>query len=277
MGNNKPKVVLDIDGTLIQSISPRTLQENNETFRKYVFKCKELSNNNEEICECKNIIEWNGYLIQERPYLNEFLDFLFQKFDVGVWTAGSEDYAHMMCSEIFKRHYDNLVFIWSREKCTLFNGERVFENFKQEKLNEELIHCILITEEDFPERKKQRDYYLKDLRILWRNRELIERGWNENNTIIIEDTPENSFMCYNNIIQVSSFQDYQCQLIKKIQQHYNKKHQTNENEPPKDELLILCKFLDNNYKKLGKDTKNVFKRNWYSQVLNKKFMRSYAN
>ena len=33
------------------------------------------------------------YVVFERPYLQSFLDYIFDKFNVYVWTAASKDYA----------------------------------------------------------------------------------------------------------------------------------------------------------------------------------------
>jgi TFIIF-interacting CTD phosphatase-like protein len=42
----------------------------------------------------------NDYLITERPGVQEFLDFLFSKFNVSVWTAASKDYALFVIEKV---------------------------------------------------------------------------------------------------------------------------------------------------------------------------------
>ncbi len=58
-----------------------------------------------------------------RPYLDEFLDFCFNKFGlVIVWTAGSADYADAIVNAIFNTA-PHLIF--SREHCREFRGNIV--------------------------------------------------------------------------------------------------------------------------------------------------------
>jgi TFIIF-interacting CTD phosphatase-like protein len=78
--NKHPKrihILLDLDNTLISSISK---EEEKSIFkpRMKFFTWKEME---------------GYYKIFERPGLQKFLDFLFQNFNVSVWTAASKSYA----------------------------------------------------------------------------------------------------------------------------------------------------------------------------------------
>jgi TFIIF-interacting CTD phosphatase-like protein len=78
--NRHPKrihILLDLDNTLISSIS----KEEEKTVykpRMKFFTWKEMK---------------GYYKIFERPGLQKFLDFLFENFNVSVWTAASKTYA----------------------------------------------------------------------------------------------------------------------------------------------------------------------------------------
>lgn len=72
------KIILDLDSTIISSLRP---------FEK----------------QPKNLKGYNmdgEFIVYERPGLQDFLDFLFQNFEVAVWTAASKDYALFIIEEI---------------------------------------------------------------------------------------------------------------------------------------------------------------------------------
>jgi TFIIF-interacting CTD phosphatase-like protein len=78
--NRHPKrihILLDLDNTLISSISK---EEENPVYkpRMKFFTWKEME---------------GYYKIFERPGLQTFLDFLFENFNVSIWTAASKTYA----------------------------------------------------------------------------------------------------------------------------------------------------------------------------------------
>lgn len=63
-------VVLDLDSTVICSLRP-------------------------DVPQPRGLVGYNmddEYIVYERPGLQDFLDFLFANFHVGVWTAASKDY-----------------------------------------------------------------------------------------------------------------------------------------------------------------------------------------
>lgn len=54
----------------------------------------------------------NVYL---RPHLKEFMEFAFAHFDVAIWTASKEEYAHLLLEQL--GYKDQMTFIYSRNKC----------------------------------------------------------------------------------------------------------------------------------------------------------------
>ena len=74
----KINILLDLDQTLISAEATEDFN-----FKKYKQKGSHF-----------DLHDMDGYyIVFERQYLQEFLDFLFKKFNISVWTAASKDYA----------------------------------------------------------------------------------------------------------------------------------------------------------------------------------------
>lgn len=91
--NNKLHIFLDLDSTIINSLTPDeiVLCENNGfhplkhlKFHKYYYK---------------NKLE---FYIFERPFLDSFLDHIFENYIVSVFTAAQEDYAKFIVDNIIE-------------------------------------------------------------------------------------------------------------------------------------------------------------------------------
>lgn len=55
----------------------------------------------------------NYYTVFERPGLQDFLDFVFENFNVSVWTAASKDYALFIIKNIiYKKNKEYRVLDW---------------------------------------------------------------------------------------------------------------------------------------------------------------------
>jgi TFIIF-interacting CTD phosphatase-like protein len=78
---SKINVVIDLDNTVICSISEKEIEKYRSTGLQYR--------------------DMRGYYrIFQRPHLREFMEYLFQNFDVTVWTAASKDYALFIIDNI---------------------------------------------------------------------------------------------------------------------------------------------------------------------------------
>lgn len=93
------------------------------------------------------ILDLNGVLVAKkgkrcahRPYLNEFLEFLFKNFVVGVWTSGMERTCAAIIDDVIGKYKNRLLFTFYREKCepaptadkkygTKKNLQRIFNMF----------------------------------------------------------------------------------------------------------------------------------------------------
>lgn len=95
-----------------------------------------------------------NFLTAERPYLQFFLDYLFENFNVSIWTAASKKYASFIYDKFIKK----------------YNQKRNLRLFLYSD------HCNLsLKHKNSP----------KDLSMLWDVWKLD--GFNSNNTFIIDD------------------------------------------------------------------------------------------
>lgn len=133
-------IVLDLDNTIISSLT------------KDEFNKKKIEHKSEFTSVCDGM-----YYTMARPHLQEFLDYIFPRFHVSVWTAASKDYA----KEIIKK------FILNKKNRNL-------RGFLYD------THC-----------KESMDIVnpktMKDLRYLYISKNNL---FNKNNTVIIDDLKE---------------------------------------------------------------------------------------
>ena len=145
--SDKIKLLLDLDNTLICSEPPEEI--NNTLMRK--------------IKECFKVHDMDGdYFVCERPYVQEFLTYVFKNFDVSVWTAASKDYAKFIIRKIIipKDKSGNLKY-----------PERKLDYFFWDR------HCKIS--------RKHKHGEPKSLQILW---ELFKiQGYTPQNTLILDD------------------------------------------------------------------------------------------
>lgn len=92
-------IVLDLDNTLISSVPLGKTQKCRLPFRDLK----------------------PDYRIYERPHLQPFLSWLFDNFNVGVWTAASRSYATFVVDEFILRKNRKLDFILYDKHCNQSN------------------------------------------------------------------------------------------------------------------------------------------------------------
>ena len=106
-------VVLDLDETLLHAVPTKELHEKFSTRgEKAVLAEYVKSLNVHDMKDTDETGKTNSfYIVFERPGLQEFLDYLFEKFNVLVWTAATKDYAAFIVDKILiqskprKLHY----------------------------------------------------------------------------------------------------------------------------------------------------------------------------
>jgi TFIIF-interacting CTD phosphatase-like protein len=98
-------VILDLDQTLISSETKSELD-----IKKYSDKMKEFYHKDLD----------DVYTVFERPHLQGFLDYLFENFNVSVWTAASKSYALFIINNfILTKPERKLDFIFFSYHCTM--------------------------------------------------------------------------------------------------------------------------------------------------------------
>lgn len=80
-------IVLDLDNTLIySSFKPR-----------------------------KNTLKYERYYIKPRPYLEWFLNNIFEMFSVSIWTAAERHYAEFVVDNFINQNGRKIQYLFSRE------------------------------------------------------------------------------------------------------------------------------------------------------------------
>lgn len=110
------------------------------------------------------------YFVYKRPFLNEFLEFCFEYFEVAVWTTATKPYAEGILQMILKNN-QKLQFLWTRERCTLSYDAEEGEHFFVKKMHK-----------------------------------IRRRGYQLESVIVIDDSP-NVWKCsYGNLVRVKRFE-----------------------------------------------------------------------
>jgi TFIIF-interacting CTD phosphatase-like protein len=105
----KNLLLLDLDGTLITSISSNT---NYIPDFKYVYN------------------KYKTYNVFKRPCLYVFLEKCFEKYEVGIWTSSKKDYAEFISKKILGERFEELsVFVYGTQ--SLFDGVKSINKLKQ--------------------------------------------------------------------------------------------------------------------------------------------------
>lgn len=99
--NTKPNLILDLDETLIYSISEKELSGLEKTTKDKLFSKYAT-------------YEMDGgyYTVVERPGLQKFLKYAFENFNVSIWTAASKDYALFIIDNIIIGENSDRTLDW---------------------------------------------------------------------------------------------------------------------------------------------------------------------
>lgn len=87
----RENLILDLDATIIHSVSPRDLPSN--------WKMRKLKWIVMPSSDRKRV----DYVVFLRPHLELFLTYIFKYFNVSVWTAASHDYALFIINNVILR------------------------------------------------------------------------------------------------------------------------------------------------------------------------------
>ncbi len=104
---DKPNLFLDLDNTLLSAVP--------------IEEIKWTDQNRELACEFPFYNMEDYYIVFERPGLQEFLDFIFENFNVSIWSAASKDYVLFIVDNIIKtkpgRDLKYIMFSYHCDKC----------------------------------------------------------------------------------------------------------------------------------------------------------------
>jgi carboxy-terminal domain RNA polymerase II polypeptide A small phosphatase len=144
------------------------------------------------------------YSVYQRPGLEDFLEFAFKEFSVGIWTSSGEHYAREVAAKMIRPSQKLALFWWS-SRCTRRRNLETDELYwvkdlkKVKRLGYRLEHVIVV--DDSPE-KLERSYgnhiqiepyagdttdhelsmlsfYLRTLKQVTNVREIDKRRWRE--------------------------------------------------------------------------------------------------
>lgn len=192
----KWNIFLDLDQTLI---SAEPLEKDDNEF---------LDINNREIKKKIKKYKWHNmdgyYAVFERPYLQEFLDFIFENFNVSIWTAATKSYAlfiirniilvkpnrkldyiffkqHCKYSYKFNKKTKNLRVLKELYKINKFNLSNSFiiDDY-DEVFNTQPSNCIRAPPFFLKDKDSHKDDFLKKLKDLF-DRSLKNKNFDVNN------------------------------------------------------------------------------------------------
>jgi TFIIF-interacting CTD phosphatase-like protein len=142
-GAEKKLLILDLDETLIYAT--------------------------EEVLERQEDFMVGPYFVYKRPFLQEFIEFCRENFDIAVWTSSTQNYAVEIVNEIFPNP-NELKFLWSRLRCTISFDEEERESFLEKKMTK-----------------------------------VRKRGYDLNKVIVVDDLPQVWRNSYGNLVHTKSF------------------------------------------------------------------------
>jgi TFIIF-interacting CTD phosphatase-like protein len=109
------------------------------------------------------------FFVYKRPHLQEFIKFCTENFEVAVWTSSTRNYATKIVEEIFP-NANELVFFWSRERCTQSFDAENYAYFHEKKMSK-VRRC----------------------------------GYDLKKVIVVDDSPEKWRNSYGNLVRVKPF------------------------------------------------------------------------
>lgn len=99
-------IILDLDNTLISSLKINESNKDSIDLLKKQIDQKNIIQYYDLFNDQNKLI----YVVFTRPNLNTFLDYVFSKYNVSVWTAGTRCYASFVIKNIFKGRKLDFIF-----------------------------------------------------------------------------------------------------------------------------------------------------------------------
>jgi hypothetical protein len=174
-------LVLDIDGTLIDSCSAEHAAA--EGLRS------------EHVSPPGVGSRAGGEHVFKRPYVDEFLDFVCERFaHVAVWTLAGPEWAGFVLEYVLQRPISDFAFVWCGDRASKVSAGTA-------------TGAALAAEYDLCTPGMYQ--HVKDLAKVWKNAAVRAQtgqpGFTRFNTLIVEDTPSNCVRNTGNAIYVPTF------------------------------------------------------------------------
>jgi hypothetical protein len=116
------------------------------------------------------------YTVYERPYLQKFLDHVFEKYNVSIWTNGSKNYAISVLTDVLHANVPQVSPSYPQYKHNDSREEKIERNVDLILFS---YHCKM---------SKVNYGIKKDVRLLW---EVLENDrYSATNTILLDDLPD---------------------------------------------------------------------------------------
>lgn len=114
MSSPRKNIILDLDESIINSVPTENFPFKIQGTKEKAIKFR--------------LHDMDGYyMVFERPGLQEFLDYVFDTFDVSIWTAASKDYALFIIDKvILKMPARQLKYIMFAYHCDL--SKKMYDN-----------------------------------------------------------------------------------------------------------------------------------------------------
>lgn len=170
----KNNIILDLDQTVISAEANDEIDLDKYTEKSAKFRSDDMD---------------GYYMIYSRPYLQEFLDYVFKNFNVTIWTAASKDYALFIIEKIIlnnvpERKLDFIFFSYhcdlskktkkySKELCMLWDIHNlpgyspkntvIIDDYKADVHQCQPNNCIIAPAFEFPSEGSENDTFLKDI------------------------------------------------------------------------------------------------------------------
>lgn len=121
----KYSVILDIDGTLVHTLAKQEALKLEKRYGRAFI--------DHLIQDYQKVTMTDEHVIFFRPGLQEFLDHLFEKYNVAIWSAGTPEYVNFVTQNIILARPNRRVeFVFNSTHCneSISRGSRGWKNLE---------------------------------------------------------------------------------------------------------------------------------------------------
>lgn len=105
-----------------------------------------------------------NYYVYDRPHMREFIEWVHERFEVGVWSSANSRNTKNLVNYVWGAHASKVAFVWGQERCSDIGKD--------------------------PSGEGNRPLFLKELKHVWSMKKNTGLSrFNETNTLLIDDSP----------------------------------------------------------------------------------------